>query len=64
MQLSHEFAKNAFCPIAPDRIPESLADYNPYPTGGIIHLVRQEIKKRRRDSSPMTLDRFNIPASS
>ncbi|HET6273683.1 MAG: hypothetical protein EWM72_03231 [Nitrospira sp.] len=64
VQLSYECTKDSFYPVAPDCIPKSLADDNPNPTGGIIHLVRQKIEERRGDPSPMALDRFDIPASS
>jgi hypothetical protein len=62
VQPPYKFTKDSLGSVAPDRIPKPFADDDPYPTGGIIHFVRQKIEERRGDPVPMALHRFDIPA--
>ena len=60
MCLPHQFTKDSFGPIAPDRIPKSLSDDNADATRGIVHLVRQEVEEGVRNSATLTFDDLNI----
>ena len=60
--LSHQCAKDPFCPIPPNRIAEALPDDNADAARRVIHFVRQQIKQSRGDPPSVTFDRFNIPA--
>ena len=63
MKLPHQFTKDSFGPIASDRIPKSLPHDNSHAAWGIVHLIRQEIEERGRNSSTMMFDDLNLPAA-